>query len=141
MVVSEGTLARPSQRRSAAIPAALVVAGVLLVALLVVGRFDGQVVRVAAAGVACWLMWRGLAAVGSVRERKVRAWISFEVVVWALSEAVRLSGVLDADGPLFAGVTVGALSIGAVGTYVAAARDRMRRADEAALYPGPAGRS
>jgi diguanylate cyclase (GGDEF)-like protein/PAS domain S-box-containing protein len=135
MVVSGGTLARPSQqRRSPALPVALAVLAITLAALLLVGRLDGQAVRVAAAGFACWLSWRGLVAAGSHRERQVRAWIGFAIVVWALSEAVRLAGVLDADGPVFAAITVGGLSIGAVGTYVAAARGRMRPADEAALY-------
>ena len=135
MVVSGGTLARPSQqRRSAAVPAALAAGAVVIAALLFVGRLDGQVVRVAAAGIGCWLSWRGLVAAGSNRERRVRGWIGFALVVWALSEALRLVDILEADSPLFAAVTVLGLSVGAIGTYVAAARGRMRPADEAALY-------
>jgi diguanylate cyclase (GGDEF)-like protein/PAS domain S-box-containing protein len=135
MVVSGGTLARPSQqRRSAALPAALAVVAIAMAALLAVGRLDGQAVRVAAAGFACWLSWRGLVAAGSHRERRVRAWISFALVVWGLSEALRLARVPGTEGALFAGLTVVGLSIGAIGTYVSAARGRMRSADEAALY-------
>jgi diguanylate cyclase (GGDEF)-like protein/PAS domain S-box-containing protein len=135
MVVSGGALARPSQqRRLAAIPAALGVAAIAMVGLMAVGRLDGQVLRVAAAGVACWITWRGLAAAGSNRERRVRTWIGVALVVWALSEALRLAGMLDTASPTFAAITVVGLSVGAIGTYVAAARGRVRPADEAALY-------
>ena len=134
MVLSEGTLARPTSTRRPAAISVIAAALVAAVALAAAGRLDGQAVRVAAAGVACLLTWRGIAAAGSQRERRVRSWIGVAVVVWALSEVLRLAGLFDADGPLFAAVTVVALSIAAVGTYAAAARGRMRPADEVALY-------
>ena len=135
MVVSGGTLARPSQqRRSAAASAAMAVAGVAMVALLLVGRFDGQAVRVAAAAVACWLSWRGIGAAGSHREREVRVWIGFAVITWALSETLRLTSVIGSDAPLLAVLTVVGWSIAAVKVYAAAVHGRMRPADEAALY-------
>ena len=133
MVLSEGTLARPTTRRSAVTPVAAVLV-VIGLALAAAWRFDGPALRVAAAGVACWLMWRGVAAAGSSREKKIRAWILFEVVVWTFFEVLRLAGVVDRDALFFAAATVVALCIGAIGTYVAAARGRMRPADEAALY-------
>ena len=134
MVLSEGTLARPTSTRRPAAISVIAAALVAAVALAAAGRLDGQTVRVAAAGVACLLTWRGIAAAGSQRERRVRAWIGVAVVVWAISETLRLTGIFSGEAGLFAVVSVIGLSIGSMGTFVAAANGRMRTADEAALY-------
>jgi diguanylate cyclase (GGDEF)-like protein/PAS domain S-box-containing protein len=134
MVVSEGSPPRPTQPRRIAAAPAVAAALVAALALLLAGRLDGQAIRVSAAGLACWLAWRGVATAGSSRELRVRTWIGFAIVVWAVSEALRLVGVPGVDSPAFAVFLVVALSICAIGTYVSAARGRMRAADEAALY-------
>ena len=135
MVVSEGTLAHaPQTRRSIVAPA--VTGGALLVAfgLAVSGEASGQLARTMAATIACWIAWRGVMAARSQREWRVRAWITLATLVWAASEALRLAGLPGGPSPVLAVLTVAGLTIGAVGSYVSAARGRMRRADEAALY-------
>ena len=134
MVVSEGSLARPSQPRRITAAPAVVAALVALLALMLAGRLDGQAVRVSAAGLACWLAWRGVATSGSSRELRVRTWIGFAIVAWAVAEALRLVGVGGVDAPALAVFMVVALSVCAIGSYVSAAHGRMRPADEAAMY-------
>jgi diguanylate cyclase (GGDEF)-like protein/PAS domain S-box-containing protein len=134
MITSEGALAPATLvRRAAALPAAGVVA-VAGLGLLAVALVDGQAIRVVAAVVAAWLLWRGYGAATTLRERRVRAWIGGAAVVWVASEAARLIGLMSESDPLFAAITVTGLGLGAVGTFVSAARGRMRPADEAALY-------
>lgn len=135
MVLSEGTLARPPTQRRVMTSAAAV--GVALLAAVAILVSDGQaahLVRAAGAAFACWLAWRGVVSARSQREWRVRAWIGWAVLVWAISEAMRLAGLTGGGDPGLALLTVFGLSVGAVGTYVSAARGRMRRADETALY-------
>jgi diguanylate cyclase (GGDEF)-like protein/PAS domain S-box-containing protein len=132
MVLSEGTLARARHvRRAPAMPA---VGVVLVTIVLAAALVDGQVARLAAAIVAAWIVLRAIAKAEPGRTRRVRSWIGFAVVVWVAAEAIRLASGVAANHPLVAGLVVAGLVIGATGTYVAAARARMRPADEWALY-------
>ena len=135
MALSEGTLSRPTQpRRAIVAPIATGAALLAAVALLATGESGGQPVRAIAAVFACWLSWRGVVTARTQREWRVRAWIGLAVVVWAVSEVLRLGGLMGPEDPGLDVLTIAGLAIGAVGTYVSAARGRMRPADEAALY-------
>ena len=134
MAVSQGSLSLASSiRRGAAAPtvAIMVVGGIALLAIAIV---DGQVGRAIAALLAMWLAWTGWARAATPRERRVRAWIGVATVVWAASELGHFAGFVAGSEPAFAVVTVAGLGIAALGTFVSAARGRMRPADEAALY-------
>ena len=134
MALNEGTLTRSAQmRRGLALPwigTAIVVA----LALLATGLLDGHVARLLAATAAGVLAWRGTIAASTSRERRVRGWITFGIVVWTASELARLAGFHDTDAPVLAAVTIGGMLISTAGTFASAAQGRMRRADEVALY-------
>jgi diguanylate cyclase (GGDEF)-like protein/PAS domain S-box-containing protein len=134
MAVSQGSLSRASSlRRGAASPtiAVMVVGGI---ALLVIALVDGQIGRAIAAILAMSLVWVGWARATTSRERRVRAWIGVATVIWVASEIGHFGGFVAGSDPVFAAVTVAGLAIAALGTFVSAARGRMRTADEAALY-------
>ena len=103
---------------------------ILLLAPTVIGA---PFVRVVAAGVAASLMHRGWRdAVG--RERHVRSWLLVGVGIWFVAEVARLTGALTGRPSLAAELSVVGLAIVSIGAFAAAARRRMRPADEAALY-------
>ena len=107
----------------------LVVAGAFVLSVLL----GGYGLRVVAAAVAAGLVldgWRR--ATG--RERGVRGWIGIASAVWLTSEIARVGGLLTGQPAVLAELSVVGLAIAATGTYVTAARGRMRGADEAALY-------
>jgi diguanylate cyclase (GGDEF)-like protein/PAS domain S-box-containing protein len=134
MVLSGGTLtpALPV-RRANLVLAILAVATVAFALLVGAGSAGGPAVRVLAAAVASGFALQGWQAAAG-RERRVRAWILFAVLVWLASEVARLVGSLIGISTQFAEISVVGLAVGAVGTYVAAAHGRMRTADEIALY-------
>lgn len=134
MAVSHGSVSHvPSIRRGAVSPrVAIVVIGLLVFAIGL--GVDWQVSRAMAALLACGVVWTGWARAATSRERRVRAWIGLGTVVWAASEVGHFVGFVAASDPVFAAVTVAGLGAAALGTFVSAARGRMRVADEAALY-------
>ncbi len=110
--------------------------GLALMASIVVldaGNLLGQLVRVSAAAVAAWLAVRGCRGTTD-RERRVRTWIAFSVVLWLVSEVARFGGLLTGEPALFAEFSVVGIAVGAAGTYVSAAHGRMRPVEESALY-------
>ena len=133
MVLSGGSVAIPSPvprnvTRSIAVIGLLIVPAVVLGVLL-----EGHGLRVAAAAAAAWFAGRGwLSATG--RERSVRGWIAVAVGVWLASELARVGGLMTGQPALVAEISVIGLAVAAVGTFVSAARGRMRVADESALY-------
>lgn len=134
MQLSGGSLTHPATLRHAylvpIIVLSAIVASMLLLAPTPIG---GQFVRVVAAGVAAWLTHRGWRTVVG-RERQVRSWIALAVGVWFIAEVVRLTAVLTGTTTQVAEFGVIGLVIAAIGSFAAAARRRMRPADEAALY-------
>ncbi len=134
MVLSGGVLthALPA-RRTNRVLAILAVATVAFALLVGTGNAGGPAVRVLAAAVASGFAAQGWQAAAG-RERRVRGWIFLAVVVWLASELARLIGSLIGISTQFAEISVVGLAVGAVGAYVAAARGRMRKADEIALY-------
>ena len=134
MVPTGTSLARGTPtRRMVLLFATSVVAAVGLSLLLIGGPLGGPIVRVAAAGFATLFVLDGWRA-GEGRERRARAWIAFAVAVWFVSEVARLTGAVTGMPVHAVEVSVIGLAIGAMGTYVTAARGRMRRVDEWALY-------
>ena len=109
----------------------LVPAAVGLVVLSV--ALGGPGLRVAAAFAGAWLALAGWAG-SAGRERAVRGWIGVASCVWLVSEVARAIGQLSAQPAILADLSVVGLALAAIGTYVSAARGRMRRADETALY-------
>jgi len=107
-----------------------VVAAVLLVAPTPIGGHFMRVVATAAAAALGHRGWK--AAVG--RERRVRFWILVAVCVWFIAELVWLTGDLTGQHFQVARLSLMGLGVAAIGSFVAAARRRMRPADEAALY-------
>ena len=133
MVLSGGAIAaaasmqrRPLQR--------LTIPG-LFVAVAVIGGvlLGGHGLRVVAAVMAASLAVRGWNAAAG-RERVVRGWIVLATLVWLVSELGRLVGHLGGRPAMLAELSVLGLAIAAAGTYLSAARRRMRPADEMALY-------
>ena len=104
------------------------------IVLLAAGIVDGHLGRVLVAAAGATLAWRGFSRAATQRERRVRGWIGFGMVVWLASELARLAGVHDTDAPILAALTIGGLSLAIAGTFGSAARGRMRSADELALY-------
>jgi diguanylate cyclase (GGDEF)-like protein/PAS domain S-box-containing protein len=100
---------------------------------IMVALAGGQGLRVGAAALAAGLVLRGR-SLARGRERQVRGWIAVAAVVWLVSEIARLAGFVLDQPALLAELSVIGIGIGAIGTYVTAARGRMRRADEVALY-------
>src|SRR3990170_7072692 len=134
MVLSGGALTHALPvRRANFVLAALAVATVAFALLVGAGDAGGPAVRVLAAAVALGFALHGWQS-SAGREHRVRGWILLALVVWLASEVARLIGSLIGVSTQFAEVSVVGLAVGAVGSYVAAARGRMRKADEIALY-------
>jgi diguanylate cyclase (GGDEF)-like protein/PAS domain S-box-containing protein len=134
MVLGEGTLTpavRP--RRMVMLLAGAVVTAAVL-APLVMGAVPISNLRFVAAVLATVIVLRGVGRAGSPRELRVRRWIAAAVVVWTGSELARVVGIDPERQPIVAAATVAGLAVAAIGTYVSAARGRMRPPDEAALY-------
>ncbi len=107
----------------------LLAAGAALLFVLL----GGQGLRVVAAGAGAGLVLQGWREAAG-RERRVRGWIAIASTIWLVSEVARAGGLLSGQPAVFAELSVVGLAIAATGTYVSAARGRMRGADEAALY-------
>ena len=121
------------ERRPSMLIVLAVSAGLGLALVIAGGAVGAQVVRVIAAAAGVWFAVEGWRA-GAGRERRVRGWLAMAVSVWLISELGRTAGVL-AGQPIFVlELSLLALGIAAAGTYVTAARGRMRAAEEAALY-------
>ncbi len=112
---------------------ALVLAIFLAVAIVLPAWLGGQWLRLGAAALGVWLVVHGWREAGG-RERTVRGWLAFGMVVWLLSEVGRLLAPIIGESAVIAEVGVLGVGIAAVGCYVGAARGRLRPADEAALY-------
>src|SRR5688572_8572791 len=122
MVLSGGALTHALPvRRANLVLAIFAVTTVAFTLLVGAGTSGGPAVRVLAAAVASGFALQGW-QVAAGRERRVRAWILFAVVVWLASELARLVGSLIGISTQFAEISVVGLAVGAVGTYVAAAR-------------------
>jgi hypothetical protein len=134
MAVNQGALARSTPLRQGSALPLLVASCAAAVALLALGVVDGHVVRAIAAAVAATWTWRAVGGAGTSRERRVRGWIAIGIAVWAASEVARVADVHDTDAPILAALTIGGLVVATGGTFVSAARGRMRSADELALY-------
>ena len=139
MQLSGGSLTHPATlRRVHLVPIILLSALVASILLLAPTAIGAPFLRVVAAGAAAALSLRGWReAVG--RERQVRSWILAAVGIWFVAEVARLTGALTGRTTLVADLSVIGLAIAAIGGFVAAARRRMRPADEAALYLDAAG--
>jgi diguanylate cyclase (GGDEF)-like protein/PAS domain S-box-containing protein len=118
--------------RLAGLAAGLGVAALVLVTLAIVPA-GGQPLRAAAAAVTLVVCVRG-AVVASGRVRLVRSTVALAAVIWLAAEAARLSDPVARDALLLTQLSVGGILLCSAGTYVAAARGRLRSADEAALY-------
>jgi diguanylate cyclase (GGDEF)-like protein/PAS domain S-box-containing protein len=108
-------------------------AGVALALLVAGGTAGGQLVRAIGAFVAIWISligWR--AATG--RARTARGWIALAIAVWFLSEVGRLDAVLTGQPTPVGLLTIAALGVCGVASFITAARNRMRAVDEAVLY-------
>jgi diguanylate cyclase (GGDEF)-like protein/PAS domain S-box-containing protein len=114
------------------LPVLLSAVGVISL-LLVGGVLGGLLLRVLAAGAALSLAHRGW-RLASGRERQVRGWVVAGASVWFVAEVARVTAEATGRPFLIAELTVVGLGIAAVGCYVAAARRRLRPADETALY-------
>jgi diguanylate cyclase (GGDEF)-like protein/PAS domain S-box-containing protein len=101
--------------------------------LLVGGAVGGLLLRVLAAGAGLSFAHRGWHG-ASGRERQVRAWVVAGAGIWFVAELARLTAVATGRPFLIAQLTLIALGVTAVGSYIAAARRRLRPADETALY-------
>src|SRR5918998_664811 len=114
--------------------ACVAIASALIVTVLTAGGDVGaQLVRVTAASLGAWLVHRGWMA-ASGRERRTRGWLLAAAVIWLVSELGRLAGVRTGEPTILAELSVVGLGFAAAGTFVAAARGRMRAPDEMALY-------
>jgi diguanylate cyclase (GGDEF)-like protein/PAS domain S-box-containing protein len=114
------------------LPVLLSAVGVISL-LLVGGVLGGLLLRVLAAGAALSLAHRGW-RLASGRERQVRGWVVAGASVWFVAEVARVTAEATGRPFLIAELTLVGLGIAAVGCYVAAARRRLRPADETALY-------
>ncbi len=134
MQLSGGSLTHAATlRRVHLVPIILLTALVASILLLAPTAIGAPFLRVVGAGAATALTmrgWRG--AVG--RERQVRSWILAAVGIWFVAEVARLAGGLMGRQSIVAELGVIGLAIAATGGFAAAARRRMRPADEAALY-------
>lgn len=125
------TLARRLPAVSPVVYLVAVLASLLI--LLLATPIGGPLVRVFAAGAAAALVHGGwLEASG--RERQVRAWFAIASAVWFVSELTRLLGAVTGRPLLLAELSLIGLGVAVVGAYVAAARRRLRAADETGLY-------
>jgi diguanylate cyclase (GGDEF)-like protein/PAS domain S-box-containing protein len=112
---------------------AMLLAAAVVPLAIVAGPAAGQPLRVLAAVVTVAL------CVGSMlraegRVRRVRATVAVAGVIWLIAEAGRLTVLTSDEALLLAQLSVGGIVLSAGATYVAAARGRLRTADEAALY-------
>ncbi|MGH2418649.1 MAG: hypothetical protein ACRDFY_09980, partial [Candidatus Limnocylindria bacterium] len=123
----------PAVRSPAALPFAATACIVAVVLLLGGPALGGPLIRVVASGAALAFAHRGWAS-GTGRERTVRGWIILAAAVWFISELARLVGTATGVSAHLAELSVVGLAIGAIGAYVAAARRRLRPADEVSLY-------
>jgi diguanylate cyclase (GGDEF)-like protein/PAS domain S-box-containing protein len=134
MQLSGGSLTQAATlRRVHLVPIIVLTALVASILLLAPTAIGAPFLRVVAAGAAAALVMRGWREAGG-RERQVRSWILAAAAIWFVTEVARLTGVLTGRPTLIAELSVIGLAITAVGAYGAAARRRMRPADEAALY-------
>ena len=134
MELSGRSVARaPAVRSVSALPFAAAACVVALMLLLGGPMLGGPLIRVAASGAALAFAHRGWSS-GTGRERQVRGWITGAAVVWFVSELARLVGTAAGASAHLAELSVVGLAIGAIGTYVAAARRRLPPADETSLY-------
>jgi diguanylate cyclase (GGDEF)-like protein/PAS domain S-box-containing protein len=135
MIISEGRLAPTAlARRATALPVIGVMFAIVML-VLAPGLLDGPLIRAMAAVAALSLGWLGYRAAATVRERRVRGWITFAALGWwTVAEVARLFGLMPGSDQLLAALSVTGLGVGAVGTYVSAAHGRMHRVDEIALY-------
>jgi diguanylate cyclase (GGDEF)-like protein/PAS domain S-box-containing protein len=120
-------------RRAPLVLALAVATGLALALLIGGGPVGAQLVRVLAAVVAVWFTFDGRRQVLG-RERRARGWMTIAMSVWLVSELSRLVGLLAGPVSFVAELSLIGLGVAAVGTYVTAARGRMRAAEEAALY-------
>ncbi len=134
MQLSGGSLAHlvPVRRVSLL---SIIVIGALVAAVLLVAPtpIGGQFLRVVATAAAAAFGHRGWRAAAG-RERRVRFWILVAVCVWFVAEIVRLTGDVTGQHLHVTRLSLVGLGVAAIGSFVAAARRRMRPADEAALY-------
>ena len=93
----------------------------------------GPLVRVVAAGVAAVLVHRAWVTARG-RERHVGWWIIVAGMAWFISELERLVAAGIGRPSLLADLGILGFVAAAVGMFVAAARHRLRPADEAGLY-------
>jgi len=134
MQLSGGSLTRwPALGRASLVPIIFLTIVVATMLLLVPTPLGGSAVRVVAAGAGASLAHRGWSQ-ATGRERQVRVWIFSAMCVWFVAEVARLTGVLTGRPALLAELSVLVLALAAIGSYVTAARRRMRSADEAGLY-------
>ncbi|MBA2632135.1 MAG: EAL domain-containing protein [Chloroflexi bacterium] len=123
----------PALGRASLLPIIFLTIVVATMLLLVPTPLGGSAVRVVAAGAGASLAHRGWSR-ATGRERQVRVWIFSAMCVWFVAEVARLTGVLTGRPALLAELSVLVLAVAAIGSYVTAARRRMRSADEAGLY-------
>src|SRR5687767_2758191 len=139
MQLSGGSLTHPATlRRVHVVPIILLSALVASILLLAPTAIGAPFLRMVAAGAAAALSLRGWRE-GGGRERKVRVWILAAVGIWFVAEVARLTSALTGHTTLVADLSIFGLAIAAVGGFGAAARRRLRPADEAALYLDAAG--
>ena len=134
MQLSGGSLTHAATLRRTSLPpiffVSAIVAAVLLLAPTPIG---GPFLRVVASAAAASFAHRGWTA-ATGRERQVRFWVLVAVCVWFIAEVVRLTGELAGRPTQVAELGVFGLAVAAIGSFATAARRRMRRADEVALY-------
>jgi len=127
-----GLAVTPRVRARALLP--IVVAAVAVILLMLLGGIPGAlIVRVLAAGVAASFAHRGWRT-STGRERQVRAWVLTAALIWFVAEVARVTGAATGRQILVAELSIIGLAVAAGGTYVTAARRRLRPADEVALY-------
>jgi diguanylate cyclase (GGDEF)-like protein/PAS domain S-box-containing protein len=116
------------------VAAAVAFGGVVSLVVAQGSESDAQLVRVAAAMLALWLAFAGWRTAAAGRQERARGWMLAGVAIWLISEVARLSGIVTGQPAVLVELSLVALGMTAVGTYVSAARGRMRVAEEAALY-------
>jgi diguanylate cyclase (GGDEF)-like protein/PAS domain S-box-containing protein len=118
--------------RLARLVVVLALAALALVTLAIVPA-GGQPLRVAAAAVTFVVCVRSaMGAMGRVRH--VRSTVAAAAAIWLVAEGARLVDALARETLLLTQVSVAGIALCAAATYVAAARGRLRSADESALY-------
>ena len=105
----------------------------VMVVLVVGGVLGGLLLRVLAAGAGASFAHRGWSRARG-RERQVRAWVLAATGIWFVAEVARVTALAGGSTLLVVELSVIGLGIAAVGSYITAARRRLRPADETALY-------